>query len=78
MSAAVLVESTPVVVTESAPAAVAPGTSAVLAGHDALRERELDLMAANIESAAEGLGIFLLLALFGTFFVIATLSGVFA
>ena len=77
MSAAVLVESTPVV-SSAAPVAAAPIPSEALIGHDVARERELDLMAANVESAAEGLAVFLLLALFGVAFLVATLTGVLA
>lgn len=78
MSAAVLVESTQHVAAEEWTETVVPSPSTVLAGDDVTRERELDLVAANIEGAAEGLGIFLLVALFGVVFVIAALTGVLA
>ena len=59
-------------------APVVPGGSPVLVGHDVIRERELDLMAASIETSAEGLAVFLLLAVFGVAFVLAMLTGVLA
>lgn len=55
-----------------------PGGSPVLVGHDVARERELDLMAASIETSAEGLAVFLLLAVFGVASVLAMPTGVLA
>lgn len=70
--------STKVVLAGDRAAMGVPAAGVVTLRDDVGRARELDHLAATIEGAAEGLAVFLLLALFGVVFVVAVLTGVLA